>query len=28
LMTVFMKGMLGDAMKKNLTNLKGILEKQ
>lgn len=28
LMTVFMKGMLGDAMYKNLTNLKGILEKQ
>lgn len=28
LMTVFMKGMLGDAMKKNLTNLKEILEKQ
>jgi len=28
LMTVFMKGFLGDAMQKNLTNLKGILEKQ
>lgn len=28
LMTVFMKGMLGDAMKQNLTNLKGILEKK
>ena len=28
LMTVFMKGYLGDAMHKNLTNLKGILEKQ
>lgn len=28
LMTVFMKGMLGDAMQKNLTNLKGILEKK
>ena len=27
LMTIFMKGMLGDGMKKNLTNLKGILEK-
>jgi hypothetical protein len=28
LMTVFMKGMLGEAMHKNLTNLKGTLEKQ
>jgi hypothetical protein len=28
LMTFFMKGMLGDAMKQNLTNLKGILEKK
>jgi len=28
LMTVFMKGMLADALKKNLTNLKGILEKK
>ena len=28
LMTVFMKGYLGDAMLKNLTNLKGILEKK
>lgn len=28
LMTVFMKGMLRDAMRKNLNNLKGILEKQ
>ena len=27
LMTVFMKSMLGDAMQKNLTNLKGQLEK-
>lgn len=28
LMTLFMKGYLGDAMLKNLTNLKGILEKE
>jgi hypothetical protein len=28
LMTIFMKGYLGDAMLKNLTNLKGILEKE
>ncbi|HRG57881.1 MAG TPA: SRPBCC family protein [Bacteroidia bacterium] len=28
LMIVFVKGMLGDAMKQNLNNLKGILEKK